>query len=679
MDRATPYHVPHSTQVAGYAVIYGGDDRYVGNLFLGGDVDRAYAPESRLRDRAGHGTAGCTTATRRHSPSTSPASTTQPAGDHRTLPGGQAARLPPRQRLRRRRHALRGRAGPTPARRRRSPSASSTKATPSTCRPSCRRTSTAARVGVVTGLDLDRVRFVDADFEERDGTPAVIDTDLVGERKEHGQKLPGRPDRCPQRPEPVAHARVVRRQHVDAEVSDAVATWLPQLAGHAFTSRRASIPDQIRPGKVRGLCLTTHRPARTSSASACGPWAGRPATCSARRPGRCSPAVEAVHKLAELGAYGITFHDDDLVPPGSSSTERAPDHRRVQGTRWPRPGMVVPMVTTNLFGDPVFKDGGFTSNDRSRAPVRAAQGDAQHGPRRRAGRADLRVLGRPGRVGGRLRQGRPRGAGPLPRGHRPARAVLASTRATACGSRSSRSRTSPAATSCCPRSGTRWRSSTSSSTPTWSASTPRPGTSRWPASTTPTASRRRCGRASCSTSTSTARRARATTRTWSSATATCCRRSPPSTCWRTAPRAAGPTYDGDRHFDYKPLRTENMDGVWESALANMELYLALRDRSQAFRADPEVQEALEAAGVAELADPTLDEGETYEQLLADRSAFEDYDIDAGPHQGLRLRPDPAARPRAPPRRPVSRRALTTGPRSAGLLASDQWSRAACAS
>ena len=47
----------------------------------------------------------------------------------------------------------------------------------------------------------------------------------------------------------------------------------------------------------------------------------------------------------------------------------------------------------------------------------------------------------------------------------------------------------------------------------------------------------------------------------------------------------GPTYDGDRHFDYKPVRTENMDGV-ESARANMELYLTLRDRTRAFRADP---------------------------------------------------------------------------------------------
>ena len=81
----------------------------------------------------------------------------------------------------------------------------------------------------------------------------------------------------------------------------------------------------------------------------------------------------------------------------------------------------------------------------------------------------------------------------------------------------------------------------------------------------------------------------------------------------------GPAYDGPRHFDYKPLRTENMDGVWESARANMELYLTLRERARAFRADPEVQEALEAARVAELSQPTLNDGETYEQLLADRT------------------------------------------------------------
>ncbi|WP_309068537.1 xylose isomerase [Microbacterium sp.] len=90
----------------------------------------------------------------------------------------------------------------------------------------------------------------------------------------------------------------------------------------------------------------------------------------------------------------------------------------------------------------------------------------------------------------------------------------------------------------------------------------------------------------------------------------------------------GPAYDGPRHFDYKPSRTEDETGVWESAQANMRTYLLLKERAQAFRADPEVQEALKAARVDELAVPTLNEGETVADLVADRSAFEDFDADA---------------------------------------------------
>jgi xylose isomerase len=81
------------------------------------------------------------------------------------------------------------------------------------------------------------------------------------------------------------------------------------------------------------------------------------------------------------------------------------------------------------------------------------------------------------------------------------------------------------------------------------------------------------------------------------------------------------------------LRTENIDGVWESALANMELYLTLRDRARAFRADPEVQDALQAARVEELSSPTLNDGESYQQLLDDRTAFEDYDLEPARTQG----------------------------------------------
>ena len=90
----------------------------------------------------------------------------------------------------------------------------------------------------------------------------------------------------------------------------------------------------------------------------------------------------------------------------------------------------------------------------------------------------------------------------------------------------------------------------------------------------------------------------------------------------------GPRYEGPIHFDYKPSRTDGVDGVWESAAANMEMYLQLADKARAFRADPEVQEALRRSGVYELGEPTLAQGETLADLLADRSAYEDFDTAA---------------------------------------------------
>ncbi|GAA2586746.1 xylose isomerase [Actinomadura fulvescens] len=71
----------------------------------------------------------------------------------------------------------------------------------------------------------------------------------------------------------------------------------------------------------------------------------------------------------------------------------------------------------------------------------------------------------------------------------------------------------------------------------------------------------------------------------------------------------GSDYDGPIHFDFKPPRTEDDAGVWESARACMRNWLILREKVRAFRADPEVDEALRAARVDELATPTLTEGE----------------------------------------------------------------------
>jgi xylose isomerase len=74
--------------------------------------------------------------------------------------------------------------------------------------------------------------------------------------------------------------------------------------------------------------------------------------------------VELVHLLAEVGAYGVNFHDNDLVPIDASAAERDRIVRDFKAAL-DETGLVVPMATTNLFTDPVFKDGAFTSNDSS--------------------------------------------------------------------------------------------------------------------------------------------------------------------------------------------------------------------------------------------------------------------------------------------------------------------------
>ncbi|MGO1896358.1 MAG: xylose isomerase, partial [Brachybacterium sp.] len=86
-------------------------------------------------------------------------------------------------------------------------------------------------------------------------------------------------------------------------------------------------------------------------------------------------------------------------------------------------------------------------------------------------------------------------------------------------------------------------------------------------------------------------------------------------------------YVGARHFDFKPSRTEHEQGQYDSAAANMEMYLMLKERALAFRQDSEVQEALSYSGIDELAQPTLAEGESLADLLADRSTFEEFDAD----------------------------------------------------
>jgi len=77
--------------------------------------------------------------------------------------------------------------------------------------------------------------------------------------------------------------------------------------------------------------------------------------------GTKTPA-ELVYMLGEVGAYGVNFHDNDLIPidatPAEAEAIKKDFRKALKDT-----GLVVPMATTNLFGDPIFKDGAFTSND----------------------------------------------------------------------------------------------------------------------------------------------------------------------------------------------------------------------------------------------------------------------------------------------------------------------------
>jgi xylose isomerase len=88
-------------------------------------------------------------------------------------------------------------------------------------------------------------------------------------------------------------------------------------------------------------------------------------------------------------------------------------------------------------------------------------------------------------------------------------------------------------------------------------------------------------------------------------------------------------YDGPVHFDFKPPRTEDDAGVWESAAACMRNYLILRDKVRAFRADPEVVAALASSRVPELSSPTLTAGETWRDV---RTA--DVDVAALAERGM---------------------------------------------
>ena len=88
-------------------------------------------------------------------------------------------------------------------------------------------------------------------------------------------------------------------------------------------------------------------------------------------------------------------------------------------------------------------------------------------------------------------------------------------------------------------------------------------------------------------------------------------------------------YSGPKHFDYKPARTESDKGVWESATANMRTYLLLKERALAFRSDPRVIAAMKESNIPGLTEPTLKAGETWKSLTEPEA----FDVEAAGARG----------------------------------------------
>ena len=87
-------------------------------------------------------------------------------------------------------------------------------------------------------------------------------------------------------------------------------------------------------------------------------------------------------------------------------------------------------------------------------------------------------------------------------------------------------------------------------------------------------------------------------------------------------------YDGPKHFDYKPGRTEDDNGVWDSATANMRTYLALKDRATAYRNDPRVIAAQKDSNIPGLTENTMGAGESWKDLAKDS-----FDVEAAGARG----------------------------------------------
>ncbi|MEU7474869.1 xylose isomerase [Lentzea sp. NPDC042327] len=344
-------------------------------------------------------------------------------------------------------------------------------------------------------------------------------------------------------------------------------------------------------------------------------WPGRDPFGEATRP--ALDVVEAVHKLAELGAWGMSFHDDDLF----DSSNRDQQVGRLKGAL-EETGLTIPMVTTNLFTHPVFKDGGFTSNDR--------------GVRRYALHKVLRNVELAAELGAKtyvLWGGR---EGSEYDTAKDVRAALdryreglnlltqfVTDRGYDIKFAIEPKPNEPRGDILLPTIGHALAFITSLDKPELVGLNPEVGHEQMAGLNFVHGIAQALWHGKLFHIDLNGQRSIKYDQDLVFGHGDLMNAFALVDLLETA------GYEGPRHFDYKPSRTEDFTGVWESVKANMRTYLLLKERAAAFRADPEVQEALATAGVPELSQPTLNDGEGYDELLA-----ESFDPDKAAERGF---------------------------------------------
>ncbi|MFI7021898.1 xylose isomerase [Micromonospora sp. NPDC049900] len=359
-------------------------------------------------------------------------------------------------------------------------------------------------------------------------------------------------------------------------------------------------------------------------------WQGRDPFGHATRP--ALDPVESVHRLAELGAYGVTFHDDDLVPFGADAATRDGQIARFRKAL-DETGLVVPMVTTDLFQQPVFKDGGFTSNDRD--------------VRRYALRKVLRNIDLAAELGAQtfvMWGGREGGEYDVAKDVQAALARYREAVDLLCQYVVDRGYdlrfalepkpNEPRGDILLPTVGHALAFISTLAHPDRVGVNPEVGHEQMAGLNFVHGIAQALWQGKLFHIDLNGQRGIKYDQDLVFGHGDLLNAFALVDLLEHGAPGGGPGYDGPRHFDYKPSRTEDMDGVWVSAAANMRTYLLLKERAAAFRADPEVVEALAASKVGELGVPTLGEGEGYAELLADTSAFEGYDVDAAGAKGF---------------------------------------------